>query len=400
LIARLNTGGPALHTVLLTRGLNDRRFRTRLVTGTVGAEEGDMVYVARAEGVTPTVLPELSQRVSPWTHARAFWRVYQLLRAEQPDIVHTHTAKAGVVGRIAALAYNAGRRLSRRPRASLVHTFHGHVFHGYFSPWKSKLLVVMERTLASRTDAVVTVAESVRRDLVDVYRVCPADKVHVVPLGLNLEWTARLERTRGDVRRGLGLSPAVCLVGIVGRLTAVKNHALFLAAASRMTREAHFAVIGDGELRADVERRAAAPDLRGRVSLLGWQKDPARIYADLDIVCLTSRNEGTPAALIEAMAARRPFVATRVGGVADLMVGRARREAAGFDVFANGILVAPADPEQLTAALDFLAGRPELRAAMGAAGHAFAIERFSRTRLIDAVAQLYTTLLGSVNGGR
>ena len=394
IIARLNTGGPAIHTVLLSAGLHDERWQSRLVTGVVGPDEGDMTYFAHEHGVRPTIVAELGRRPDATADLRAFGTLVALLWRERPDIVHTHTTKAGALGRAAALVYNVAARLSGRRRARIIHTFHGHLFHGYFAAPIARGLVWGERALACFTDRIITVSVSVKADLVKRYRVCADTKVSVVPLGFDFGWVTRLDEQAGVLRREFRVPAGAVVVGVVGRLTDIKNHALLFSALSRMKRDNMRALIlGDGELRADLKAMVAELGLGGEVVFTGWHRDPARMFADLDIVCLTSRNEGTPVALIEAMAAGRPFVATQVGGVADLMVGEPSPHPAGFDVYANGILTRPDDPDVLAAALAHLAERPDLRRAMGAVGQAAVLKRFGKERLVEEMEAIYAGLL-------
>ena len=393
-IARLNTGGPAIHTVLLTAGRDGNGWHTRLVTGTVDAGEGDMTYFAEAHGVRPEIVRGLGRRVDFAGDVRALARLVRILWRERPDIVHTHMTKAGLLGRVAAVLYNVLAPLAGRRRARVVHTFHGHLFHGYFSAGISAILVRGERVLARLTDRIITVSEAVKSDLVDRYRVCRGDRVTVVPLGFDFSWVDRLEAERGVVRRRFGVPPSAVVVGAVGRLTEVKNHGLLFSALSRMKRDNMRALIlGDGELRADLESTARALGLHGDIVFTGWHTDPASMFADLDVVCLTSRNEGTPVALIEAMAAGRPFVATNVGGVVDLMLGDPCKHPAGFEVWNNGILIPPDDADALAAALTTLVECPELRRTMGAAGQAWVLERFGKERLLAEMETVYAALL-------
>lgn len=399
IIARLNTGGPAVHTILLTRGLNGTRFSSRLVTGLVSAGEGDMEYYASRMNVVPLVLPELGSQIAFGRDLRALVRLYRIMRAERPDIIHTHTTKAGVLGRLAGLLYNCTARLERRSPAKLVHTFHGHLFHGYFRPLWSRILVLGERLLARLTHRIITVSESVRNDLVVRYRVCPTDKVVVVPLGLDFGWVSAPGEGRADLREEFKIPPNAVTIGIVGRLTEIKNHELLLSAMRMVAdRRVKTMILGDGELRSRLERMVLDLGLEGSTIFTGWQLDPAKIYGGLDIVCLTSRNEGTPAVLIEAMAAGKPFVSTRVGGVPDLMVGTGTRHDDGFEVFANGILVPADDPAVLAAALRYLAHQPERRQRMGAVGQETALMRFSHERLLGEMKTIYASLLGRTDG--
>lgn len=393
-IARLNTGGPAIHTVLLTQGFNGDRFSSRLVTGMVSSAEGDMGYYAKQKNVDPLVIPELGRDVAFVNDLKAFFRLYGVIREMQPDVIHTHTTKAGVLGRVAGLLYNCTARLRGRQPAKLVHTFHGHVFHGYFPPFWSRLLVLGERLLAAVTHRIIAVSDTVKQDLVSRYRICPSQKVTVVPLGLDLGWVSALDDHSGVLRAEFGIPPTAVVVGVIGRLTQIKNHRLLLSAMCLLGRDdVRVLVLGDGELRAELERVVRSLGLERSVVFTGWQREPARIYADLDVVCLTSRNEGTPVTLIEAMAAGRPFVATRVGGVPDLMLGAGTRGAGGFEVFANGIVVPPNDPSALAAALRYLIDRPDLRRAMGTAGRTAALKRFSKDRLLQEMEGIYAKLL-------
>jgi glycosyltransferase involved in cell wall biosynthesis len=396
IIARLNTGGPAIHTVLLTQGLDAERFRSVLVTGTVALNEGDMRYYADEHGVVPRVIPRFGRRVGPIGMLATLWRLLSILREERPAIVHTHTATAGILGRAVAFAYNAVARLRGRRRAVIVHTFHGHVLHGYYSARVSTALRLLERLLARHTDRIIAVSEAVKHDLVVRHRVCEAERVTVVPLGLDFGWAAEVPRRAAEMRRAFGIEDDAVTVGIVARLTAIKNHELFLDALARLGEKAlRVVVVGDGERRPLLEEAARAlfPAV-APVIFTGWEREQGRIYAGLDIVCLTSHNEGTPVALIEAMAAGRPFVATDVGGVRDLVVGEPRRDARGFEVFRNGIVVRPDDPDAFAAAVAVLVGSPELRTEMGARGREVAITRYSKERLIGDVERIYDTLLG------
>lgn len=394
IIARLNTGGPTVHTVLLTSGLNRERFSSCLVTGVIDATEGDMRYYAEQMNVVPLVVPELGRRPAVGNDIRALFKLYRIIRDHQPDIIDTHTTKAGALGRLAGIMYNCWARIAGRQRAKLVHTFHGHIFHGYFSPLLSWALVMGERFLGFFTDRVIAVSESVKRDLVERYKICREDKVTVARLGFDFSWVSELDDRAGCLRKEFRIPPAALTIGVVGRLTAIKNQALLFSALSRMRRDKIVVlVLGDGGLREELVRTVRELGLENQVVFTGWQRELARMFADLDIVCLTSRNEGTPVVLIEAMAAGRPFVATRVGGVPDLVVGDGRVHDAGFEIFANGILVPPDDPDVLASALGYLAERAEVRRAMGWAGQAAVVRRFGKQRLLEETEMIYAALV-------
>ena len=373
LIARLNVGGPAIHVSLLTVGLNDETFRSTLVAGTVGSDEGDMTYLAREMGLNPVIVPWMGREVSPLNDLRALGALVRLMRDIRPHVVHTHTAKAGFLGRLAA-------RLAGIP--VVVHTFHGHVFHGYFGPLKTGVFIWLERLAARLSDAILTISDGLRDDLIG-YRIAPPERIRVVPLGLKLQPLTRIGELRGRFRRECGYSTDAPLVGIIGRLVPIKNHELFLQAARQVHEalpEARFVVVGGGERQPELESLAASLSLSDVVSFTGWRRDLPAIYADLDTLVISSRNEGTPVSIIEAMAAGVPVVATAVGGVPDLLRGG--------DL---GMLVPSDDPAALADAIGAaLAAR---QSAHLDEARAWALKRYDAERLIVDMRALYIDLL-------
>ncbi len=373
-ITRLNIGGPAIHVILLTRGLQNERFTSVLVTGRESPSEGTFRTLAQARGVTPYVLAELGREVSPTNDLRATLRMYRLVRSLRPHIVHTHMAKAGTAGRLAA-------RLAGVP--VIVHTFHGHTFHSYFGRAKTALFLQIERALGRFTDRIVAVGEAQRQDIA-AYRVAPLEKIVPIPLGLEIEDLLDAERERGALRRELGFDDATRLVGIVARLVPIKAHEIFLEAATRVRAaepDSHFLIVGDGERRAELEALAVDLGLTGAVHFLGWRSDMKRLYADLDVVALSSNNEGSPVALIEALAAARPVVATDVGGVSGVVQNGD-----------TGVLVRPGDPVALAEGILDLLRHPARAAELGRAGRAWVYPRHSASRLVDDVERLYLQL--------
>jgi len=376
-IARLNIGGPAIHVVLLSAGMDRVRFESLLVSGSENPGEGSMLDYALSHGVQPAIIPEIVGEFSLGPREmRALVRLYRLMRQERPHVVHTHTAKAGFVGRLAA-------RLARVP--VVVHTFHGHVLHGYYGLRKTQLLRRMERGLACLTDCIITVSEHVKRDLV-TYGVAAADRIQVISLGLELDPFLDCGPYRGAFRRELQLNGAERLVGIVGRIFPIKNHHLFLEAAALVAREdpaARFVIVGDGTLRPALERQAQETGIADRVIFTGWRRDLPGIYADLDVLAVTLNNKGTPVSAIEAMAAGCPVVATNVGGLPNLI-----REGE------TGYLVPPGDAPAVATALLRVLHQPEMARCMGETARKAARERFSAQRLITDMEQLYLELLG------
>ena len=378
-IARLNMGGPALHVSYLTAGLRERGYDTTLVAGTLARGEDSMSFVADARDVDVVRIDELGREISPLRDLVATLRLARLIRRERPDILHTHTAKAGTVGRVAALL--AGRRAP----PIVVHTFHGHVLRGYFGPLRSHFFRLLERWLAARTTALIAVSPQVRDDLVAL-GVAPPQRFVVVRLGIELdERVAAGHNGRAESRRYLGIEPDRFAVGWIGRMTAVKRTDDVLVAFKRLREEGIDAVlcmVGDGPDRPELERRAHELGVVRDTLFLGYQEDVAPFYAAFDALVLPSSNEGTPVSAIEALAAGRPVVATRVGGVPDVVQeGR------------DGFLVDPGATDDLAERLTRLARDPDLRERMGAAGRERVLPRYAVARLIDDVDRLYRSLL-------
>jgi glycosyltransferase involved in cell wall biosynthesis len=386
-IARLNVGGPAMQAILMTDAFRQKGYRALLLTGEVLASEGSMEYLARAKDVEPIKIATMSRSISSYKDLAALWRIIRILRREKPLVIHTHTAKAGALGRIAALVTRVPVR---------VHTFHGHVFQGYFSPFVTRIFLMFERFLARHSDCIVAVSESQRKELVETYHIAPAQKTAVIPLGFDMNPFLGVNGREGSLRRSLAYGPDTALVGWIGRLTPIKAPGSFLHSAALVHAQffaARFVMVGDGELRRACELRIRSEGLDSVVTIIGWQRQLAPIYADLDLVVSTSINEGTPVALLEAMASARPFVATDVGGVRDLMKGCGRMTE-GMEVFDNGILV-PRDPHRVAHAIRHLLARPALRKAMGQAGRKFVSSQFSQHRLANDLESLYLSLAHS-----
>jgi glycosyltransferase involved in cell wall biosynthesis len=386
-IARLNIGGPAIQAILMTEAFRQKGYRSILLTGEVPASEGSMEYMALDRDIIPIKIGTMSRSISWHKDLTALWQLIRILYREKPDVIHTHTAKAGTLGRLAAIATGVPVR---------VHTFHGHVFQGYFSPSVTRIFLRIERFLARHTDCIVAVSDSQKHELAQVYRIAPAEKISVIPVGFDLDPFLVVNGRVGTFRNSLGCGTDTFLVGWVGRLTAIKDPGLFLRCARHLdgrSRDLHFVLIGDGDLRKHCEDQIDAAALGHTVSVAGWQQHLDRIYADVDLVVLTSINEGTPVALLEAMASGKAFVSTDVGGVRDLMAGPSIKQG-GFEVFENGIL-APRDGKVLAHAVAYLMDNPETRRAMGQAGRNFVNARFSSQRLADDLESLYLSLARS-----
>ncbi len=382
MIARLNMGGPALHVAYLTAGLRERGYDTTLVAGTLARGEDSMAFVAHDLDVPVVTIPELGREISPVRDLVATVRLAGLIRRERPQIVHTHTAKAGTVGRLAALL--AG---GRRPPI-VVHTFHGHVLRGYFGPVRSRFFRWLERWLARHTTALVAVSPQVRDDLVAL-GVAPPEKFAVIRLGIELEQRVADGDSRTATRRYLGIPPDRFAVGWIGRMTAIKNTEDVLSAFKRLRDrgvEATLCMVGDGPDRPQLEQRAHELGIMRDTLFLGYQQEVAALYAAFDALVLPSSNEGTPVSVIEALAARTPVVATRVGGVPDVV-----REGE------DGFLVDTGDTEALAERLARLADDPQLRERMGDAARDRVLPRYAVARLVDDVDRLYRSLLSEAD---
>ena len=403
IIARLNVGGPARHVVWLTEGLRSFGYDTVLVTGVVPAGEDDMNYFAESAGINPVVVPQMSREIS-FNDVGAIWKLYRLMRRERPDIVHTHTAKAGTVGRVAGMMYRwlTPATLLGKPRpCRFVHTYHGHVFHSYYGPNKTRIFLAIERALSRlATDRIIVVSQQQRREINEQFHVGRAAQFAVVPLGLDLAQFENYELRRAQLRDELRLTDDVFLIAIVGRLTEVKNHEMFLRVAARLKQisddeQGHaplrFLIIGDGHLRTPLEAMATTLGLKNDVTFLGNRKDPEVFYAGLDVLALTSRNEGTPLTLIEAMANARPVIATSVGGVVDLLGPETSRED-GCGICERGISVPDGDTEVFARGLQRLITDRELRTKLGRAGLEFVKQNYGKDRLLRDISQLYAEI--------
>jgi glycosyltransferase involved in cell wall biosynthesis len=393
IIDRLNIGGPAKHMVWLTQGLNNGQHRSRLITGSCAEGEGDMTYLARQSGIDLLVIPQMSRELG-LQDLVVLWRLLREMWRWQPDVIHTHKSKAGAVGRVAACIYKwlTPSALWLRPRrCRVIHTFHGHIFHSYYGPMKTRLFIAIERLLARLcTDRIITISRQQRQEICEEFQVGRPEQHRMVPLGIELSEIATDQAFREELRA----SEDELLVGIVGRLSEVKNHAMFLASAAEFlrgnstSRRCRFVIVGDGHLRSDLERQAGQLHIAGQVVFTGFRHDTMRLYSSFDVVALTSLNEGTPVTLIEAMACGRAVVSTEVGGVVDLMGAREDHQD-GFTVWENGITVRKGDSQGLARALRYLVDRPELSRQMGARGCAYINANFSRERLLRDTAGVY-----------
>ncbi len=401
IIARLNVGGPAKHVVWLTAGLPE--FETVLVAGSVPEGEEDMSYFAERSGVSPLYFSEMSREISS-KDAVTVWKLFKLFRQWRPDIVHTHTAKAGTVGRTAGFLYRWltwGTLVGKPRQCRFVHTYHGHVFHSYYGRRRTQLFLAIERLLARLvTDRLIVVSKQQSIEIGEKFRVGRPEQIKVIPLGLDLDIFSNYESRRARFRQLLCIPDDALLIGIVGRLTEIKNHEMFLNVVARLKAvdpacrrqgEVRFIVIGDGALRESLEKQKQALGLDADVIFVGSRTDPEYFYPALDVVALTSKNEGTPLTLIEAMANARPVVATSVGGVVDLL-GEVIEDGP-YKVCKRGLSVPPGENEAFVAALSRIIRDRSLRQELGERGLEFVEVNYSKERLFEDIKGLYGELM-------
>jgi len=399
IIARLNVGGPARHVVWLTQGLQDREFQSDLIAGTVPKGEEDMGYLAAEAGISPIYIEEMSRELSP-KDVISLFKIYREMRRHKPDIIHTHTAKAGTVGRTAAFLYRwlTWRTLIGHPRRlKVIHTFHGHVFHSYYGNAKTKLFLAIEKALARlATDKIVVITKQQFDEINGDFGVGRRGQFEIIPLGIDLSVFCDQEGKRGLFRQELSATDDDIVVGYVGRLTEIKNIPLYINTISKCqndptAKKLKFVIIGDGHLRHDLEKKAAELKITDKLTFLGNRTDAGVFYAGLDIVALTSLNEGTPLSLIEAMAAGKPVISTGVGGVVDLL-GSVESEEDGFSVCERGIRVDVHDAETFSKGLIYLANNEQLRSRLNKNGKEFAHANYSKERLVTDICEMYRKL--------
>jgi glycosyltransferase involved in cell wall biosynthesis len=379
-IARLNVGGPATQAITLSRVLDERGYETRLIRGREGPREGAMDAFAEEYGVKPISLPTLRRAIGFGDLAALVFLVRQI-RAWQPHILHTHTAKAGALGRAAALL------AARRRPPVVVHTFHGHVLTGYFSRPVSAAFTWIERLLARFTTCLIAVSEEVRADLIRL-RVGSPGRIVVLPLGVDFSRfdvpgdTRR--RRREAFRRSLGIPPDAPLVTLVGRLERIKRVDRFLRVANLIETEAetYFLVVGDGALREELRQSREAASLGKRLVWAGLRDDMPDVYFASDVITVTSDNEGTAVTAIEAQAAGLPVVTTRVGGMPSVVLDGA-----------TGYVVSAEDEAAFADAIARLLQDNGKSRRLGSAGEERVRRLFALERLVSDVDTLYRRLL-------
>ncbi|HEX6335264.1 MAG TPA: glycosyltransferase [Flavisolibacter sp.] len=389
ILNRLAVGGPVLNATYLTRYLSPE-YETVLVVGEKEDHEQSAAYLADKLGIEYVTIKGMGRSINPAGDYKAYRELQKLIRKFRPDIVHTHAAKPGALGRLAAASAKV---------PVILHTFHGHVFHSYFGNVKSRVFINAERYLASKSDAIIAISHQQKKELVEDFRIAPEHKFHVVPLGFDLDrFRTDYDEKRRQFRLEFQVDDDTIAIGIIGRLVPVKNHALFIRALryvlDHTDRKVKAFIIGDGASRSQLEElsRQAGIGFTNEhtrqhdqpLVFTSWRSDVDVINAGLDIVCLTSFNEGTPVSLIEAQAANNPIVSTRVGGIADIVSEGSTALLAGVqeeELFGDHLLRLVQDDE--------------LRHRLGHNSSLHVIEKFSYQRLVRDMAQLYEMLMAS-----
>ncbi|MBW2105160.1 MAG: glycosyltransferase family 4 protein [Deltaproteobacteria bacterium] len=387
IITRFDKGGSAENTLLTVRGLDKKRYDIILIKGLsleseMGVRETRVVEHNLAEvercGIRTLTISELVRKIHPLYDLKAFVSLVKIFLKENPHIVHTHTSKAGILGRWAAF-------FARVP--IIVHTPHGHVFWGYFSRWKTLVFVLLERLTAHITDKIITLTEQEKRDHLR-YNIASEDKFLHVHSGVDLNKFFNVSVDPSEMKRNLGIPDNAFVVGTAGRLTPVKGHRYLIKAAKEIVAikpDIKFLFLGEGELQEELEKMASELNIRENIVFLGWRPDVAEVMSMFDIFALPSLNEGMGRVLVEAMALAKPIVASNIGGIPNLiMQGK------------NGLLVPVADAKALASGIEFLMTNPKKRGEMGSAGKKIAAD-YSVDSMMQKIDQLYLELLKKKN---
>ena len=387
ILNRINVGGPVLNAFYLTKYLAPE-FQTKLLIGEKEDHEASAAYMAEELGIEYTIIPEMGRSINPLNDLAAFKKLRSFIKKYKPDIVHTHAAKPGTLGRLAA---------SMEKVPVIVHTYHGHVFHSYFNSLKTKFFIQTERYLARKSNAIIAISNQQKKELAYDFKIAPLEKFRVIPLGFDLDRFQRDQNIkRLQFRNEFGVTESEITIGIIGRLVPIKNHYLFIKGIAHVLQSSDKKIkafiIGDGDTRSDLENVAIQAGINFSTEkdtvhphplvFTSWRSDVDVINAGLDIVALTSFNEGTPVSLIEAQAANKPIVSTRVGGIQDIV-----KEGE------TALLSDVNDAQTFCDNLLKLVADDELRLRMGNNSSKHVLERFSYHRLTKEVAELYWELL-------
>ncbi len=397
IISRMNIGGPSVHVKNLMENLNPKKFVSQLIFGSISPTEGDMNYIFAPTDCSRLYIPELQREVSPLNDMVSLLKIIMVINKFKPDIVDSHLSKAGTLARTSVFASN----LFRKNKIKTVHTFHGNVFEGYFNPIKSLIFRLLEKWLALNTNKIIAISTTQKWELSQKYKIAPVSKIETIGLGFNLFPFVSKKQFKGRFRQKLGVDEDTVLIGIVGRLVPIKNHKMFIDAAKMLldhynSRKVIFVLVGGGEIEADLKAYSTKIGVSDHIIFYGWEKNIPMVYADLNILALTSLNEGTPVSVIEAMAASVPVVSTGVGGIKDLL-GPIQSEKAfeqGFHQCERGILCPNNDPSSFAGALHYMLSSNYMNEKHRFDNACrFVLKDYSMERLVSDMESLYSSIL-------
>ena len=387
IINRFNIGGPTYNAAYLTKYLLPE-YETLLVGGVKEEHEKGSEFILEDLGLDPIIVFEMRRSINPFQDLLAYRKIKQIIKEYKPDIVHTHAAKAGTLGRLAAISCGV---------PVIVHTFHGHVFHSYFGKVKTSVFKIIERYLAKRSTAIIAISKKQKEELCDIHKITTRDKCVIIPLGFDLtRFYTDNDLKRQLFRQKYNIKDDEIAIVIVGRVVAIKNHSLFLDALKYVidnsNKKVRAFIVGDGDNRKHIENQAKELGIQFTTQqdtfhdkllcFTSWIKDIDVVYSGADIVALTSLNEGTPVSLIEAEAASKPIITTNIGGIEDIVENRV-----------TGLLVENNSKEMFGQNLLKLVENPELRESLSIKGRAFVNKHYNYTRLVSDVKALYDNLL-------
>lgn len=379
IINRFNIGGPTYNATFLTRFMGED-FETMLIGGVPDEGESDSLHILEEYGVEPIIIEELQRDPNFWSDRKAYKKIKKIIQEFKPDIVHTHAAKAGALGRRAAHKCKV---------PVILHTFHGHVFHSYFGKTKTSIFKSIEQSLAKKSTGIIAISEEQKRELSEVYNICPTEKIRVIPLGFDLEkFRFNLAEKRQKVRCEYLIEENEVAIAIIGRLAPVKHHDFFLDVVEQIVSTEKLAIkifiVGDGSERENIEQRVEKINTQygETIKMTSWVKDIATFNAGMDIICLTSKNEGTPVSLIEAQASGIPVISTDVGGVKDII-----------DNGNTGYIIPRNNVNLYVEKLLELIKNKEIREKMSQNGWNHVREKFHYTTLVKNMEEYYMELL-------
>lgn len=389
ILNRFNVGGPTHNATFLTKYLYPE-YETKLIAGKKLPSEASSEYMLKENEIDFEIIEDMSRSINIIKDLKSFFRIKKIIREFKPDIVHTHASKSGALGRLAAIT-------SKVP--IIVHTFHGHVFHSYFGNLKTRFYIFLERFLAKKSSAIIAISDLQRKELINDFDICSETQTYTIPLGFDLNKFQDDNLLKRNIFRSeFNLEEDLIAVGIIGRLTPIKNHPFFLEAIKKLlgmtSRKFKVFIVGDGEDKKALEALCNELNLTFNaegiedplIYFTSWRKDMDAVYAGLDLVALTSKNEGTPVTLIEAQASNKPIVTTDVGGVRDVVMP----DLTAYVSDKN-------DSTKFATNMSLLLNNDTERLRMGSAGYNHVSELFSYKRLVRDVSELYENLLNEKN---